>query len=240
MPSHEVKAEASAPLARYPEHGPHRDEPYIGAYQPLLEAGLAAARDDGMRADVVGRSRRPRIRRVDAGLPAPCCEDGAGATSRPRCVSRPNCRGETWSGMIAAHLLKPAGAALAGRAQRRAPAAASTRSDPRARHGCTPISWPGAASIQGPRTTRCRRRGSRATRVASATASSSFQCTCAAWSGRSGRTPRSASASSTRGAIAVWRSTCWPSRSPSSTGPGSSASAWYERRCGGSCRRSCG
>jgi asparagine synthase (glutamine-hydrolysing) len=49
IPTHEIAAEASAPLARYPEHGPHRDEPYVGAYQALLEAGLATARHDGMR-----------------------------------------------------------------------------------------------------------------------------------------------------------------------------------------------
>jgi asparagine synthase (glutamine-hydrolysing) len=46
---HDLDAEASRPLARYPEHGPHRDEPYIGVYQALLEDGLAAARRDGVR-----------------------------------------------------------------------------------------------------------------------------------------------------------------------------------------------
>jgi len=49
MPSRDVSADDSAPLARYPDHGPHRDEPYVGAYQALLEAGLRSARDDGMR-----------------------------------------------------------------------------------------------------------------------------------------------------------------------------------------------
>ena len=47
--AHDLDAEGSGPLARYPEHGPHRDEPYIGVYQPLLEHGLAAARSDGVR-----------------------------------------------------------------------------------------------------------------------------------------------------------------------------------------------
>lgn len=46
---HDLAAEASGPLARYPQHGPHRDEPYIGVYQALLEDGLAAARRDGVR-----------------------------------------------------------------------------------------------------------------------------------------------------------------------------------------------
>jgi asparagine synthase (glutamine-hydrolysing) len=114
LPSVEVDAEASAPLARYPEHGPHRDEPYIGAYQALLEAGLAAARDDGMRSmwsgdrgdlvsgawtlDYVQLARRRRWRdlafelREHAGLP-----------------------GEGWPRVIGSHLLAPALRRAAGR-----------------------------------------------------------------------------------------------------------------------------
>ncbi len=48
LQAHDVAAEASGPLARYPQHGPHRDEPYIGVYQALLEASLAAAQRDGV------------------------------------------------------------------------------------------------------------------------------------------------------------------------------------------------
>jgi len=43
-----VPAEESAPLARYPEHGPDRDEPFIGVYQALIERSLALAQRDGV------------------------------------------------------------------------------------------------------------------------------------------------------------------------------------------------
>ncbi|HLU99740.1 MAG TPA: asparagine synthase-related protein, partial [Acidobacteriota bacterium] len=43
----EVDAEEAWPLKGYPEHGPHRDEPYFGVYQALIEKTLAIARDDG-------------------------------------------------------------------------------------------------------------------------------------------------------------------------------------------------
>lgn len=43
----EVDAEEAWPLKGYPEHGPHRDEPFFGVYQALLEKTLATARDNG-------------------------------------------------------------------------------------------------------------------------------------------------------------------------------------------------
>jgi asparagine synthase (glutamine-hydrolysing) len=45
-----VSADDAPPLAHYPDHGPHRDEPYIGVYQPLIERSLELARSDGVRA----------------------------------------------------------------------------------------------------------------------------------------------------------------------------------------------
>jgi asparagine synthase (glutamine-hydrolysing) len=129
LPVHEVAAEASAPLARYPNHGPHRDEPYVGAYQALLENGLAAARDDGMRSmwsgdrgDLVAgawtldylrllRSRRwndlAYEMRDQLGLP-----------------------GERWHRVVATHLLLPAARAVARRVLQRR----SGRAAPRAGH----------------------------------------------------------------------------------------------------------
>jgi len=49
FPAHDLSVDASAPLSAYPKHGPHPDEPYCGVYQGLLEAGLAAASDAGLR-----------------------------------------------------------------------------------------------------------------------------------------------------------------------------------------------
>ena len=43
-----VSADEYAPLARYPDYGPDRDEPLIGVYQPMVEAALAHAKADGV------------------------------------------------------------------------------------------------------------------------------------------------------------------------------------------------
>ena len=49
-----VSADHNAPLARYPDHGPDRDEPKIGVYQALLEGTLVRARGDGVGAMLSG------------------------------------------------------------------------------------------------------------------------------------------------------------------------------------------
>lgn len=54
LPSTEIPADARWPLSRYPEHGPHRDEPFIGVFQPLLDEALARAAADGMEAMISG------------------------------------------------------------------------------------------------------------------------------------------------------------------------------------------
>jgi asparagine synthase (glutamine-hydrolysing) len=43
-----VEADQAWPLKDYPAHGPDRDEPYLGVYQPLIDHTLAAARADGV------------------------------------------------------------------------------------------------------------------------------------------------------------------------------------------------
>jgi asparagine synthase (glutamine-hydrolysing) len=45
---HHVSAEEHHPLAHYPRHGPDRDEPFIGAYQALIERALDEARGHGV------------------------------------------------------------------------------------------------------------------------------------------------------------------------------------------------
>jgi asparagine synthase (glutamine-hydrolysing) len=122
MRAADVDAEASAPLARYPEHGPHRDEPYVGVYQALLETGLAAARRGGARSvwsgdrgdllagawtpSYVALARRGRWR------------DLAGEMREHAALP-----GASWPGVAAAHLLRPAARAALGRLRhpRRAP-----------------------------------------------------------------------------------------------------------------------
>jgi asparagine synthase (glutamine-hydrolysing) len=44
LPVTYISADASRPLDDYPAHGPDRDEPFIGPYQPLIERALEAAR----------------------------------------------------------------------------------------------------------------------------------------------------------------------------------------------------
>ncbi len=45
----DVSIKGAWPLDEYPAHGPHRDEPRVFAYQPLIERSLRIARDDGVR-----------------------------------------------------------------------------------------------------------------------------------------------------------------------------------------------
>ncbi len=49
LPATAIDAEAHAPLHGYPQHGPHRDEPFVGVYQPVIERTLARAAADGVR-----------------------------------------------------------------------------------------------------------------------------------------------------------------------------------------------
>jgi asparagine synthase (glutamine-hydrolysing) len=49
FPYHYTDADGAYPLSGYPEHGPDRDEPFIGVFQALYERTLMAARMDGMR-----------------------------------------------------------------------------------------------------------------------------------------------------------------------------------------------
>jgi asparagine synthase (glutamine-hydrolysing) len=44
----DVAADDLGPLAHYPEHGPDRDDPFLGAFQPSIEHALAAARAAGV------------------------------------------------------------------------------------------------------------------------------------------------------------------------------------------------
>ncbi|HSF87022.1 MAG TPA: asparagine synthase-related protein [Acidimicrobiia bacterium] len=48
LPAEDVVVDDAWPLATYPDHGPHRDEPYVGAFQTGIERLLSAARDDGV------------------------------------------------------------------------------------------------------------------------------------------------------------------------------------------------
>lgn len=47
IPVTDVPADDLWPLKDYPDHGPDRDDPYLFVYQPLLDACLDAARNDG-------------------------------------------------------------------------------------------------------------------------------------------------------------------------------------------------
>ncbi|MFQ5678752.1 MAG: asparagine synthase-related protein, partial [Gemmatimonadota bacterium] len=49
LPATDVPADDAWPLKDYPAHGPDRDEPFLGVYQPLLDRAFAAAREHGTR-----------------------------------------------------------------------------------------------------------------------------------------------------------------------------------------------
>jgi asparagine synthase (glutamine-hydrolysing) len=48
LPATEIPVDDAWPLATYPDHGPHRDEPYVGAFQTGIELLLGAAQHDGV------------------------------------------------------------------------------------------------------------------------------------------------------------------------------------------------
>jgi asparagine synthase (glutamine-hydrolysing) len=50
----EVVADQLWPLRGFPAHGPPRDEPFVGAFQPLIDAGQAALRAAGVRVVLSG------------------------------------------------------------------------------------------------------------------------------------------------------------------------------------------
>lgn len=52
----ELVADGLWPLRDFPAHGPPRDEPFVGAFQPMIDAGLVALRDAGARV-VLGGDR---------------------------------------------------------------------------------------------------------------------------------------------------------------------------------------
>ena len=49
IPTHYVYTSEVWPLKDYPRHGPHRDSPLIGPYQPLFDHALAQAEREGVR-----------------------------------------------------------------------------------------------------------------------------------------------------------------------------------------------
>ncbi len=114
---HDVDADQFAPLAGYPAHGPHRDEPSIGVYQPLLEAGLAAARADGVRAmwsgdrgDLLGGAWVPNyLHLLRRGRWRALANDLREHADVP---------GQGWAAAVAGQLVRPALRALGRRASR--------------------------------------------------------------------------------------------------------------------------
>ncbi|CAN5574046.1 lasso peptide isopeptide bond-forming cyclase [soil metagenome] len=44
----DIPADHGGPLAGFPDHGPDRDDPFLGGFQPVIEHGLSAARDAGV------------------------------------------------------------------------------------------------------------------------------------------------------------------------------------------------
>lgn len=49
LPATDIEADHLWPLAHHPDHGPDPDDPFVGAFQPLLEHALATAAEDGTR-----------------------------------------------------------------------------------------------------------------------------------------------------------------------------------------------
>lgn len=112
----DVPADDGGPLACWPEHLPDADDPFLGAFQPLIEHSLAAARDDGVgvllggdRGDlVVGDTGSSYLRMLLAGQYGPL---------RRELAEHRSALDDPWSMIVRRHLVD----AVAGRVRRRTP-----------------------------------------------------------------------------------------------------------------------
>ena len=125
----DVTAEASAPLARYPQHGPHRDEPFIGVFQALIEDSLAMARNDGA-GDMWSGDRGDLVSGAWSPTYWPLLRRGRWRDLLGEAREHATIAGQGWPRVVGRYLVLPGLRSLVRRRGLR-PTAQSTRHDPR-------------------------------------------------------------------------------------------------------------
>lgn len=110
----DVPADHAGPLACYPEHLPDRDDPFLGAFQPLIEHSLMAARDRGV-AVLLGGDRGDLVF-GDTGVSyLSLLQRRQLRALKGEVLEHRSALGDPWVLMVRRHLL----AAVAGRLRRR-------------------------------------------------------------------------------------------------------------------------
>ncbi len=156
----EVVADDLWPLRDFPAHGPPRDEPFVGAFQPMIDAGLTRLRRAGARV-VLGGDRGDLMVGWTGFRYLPLAKQRRWRELRTELTEHGAVTGQALGDLAWTHLLTPAAARLRARAGRvaRRPRAGGTGSvgplppwvEPAfaARHGLTELAGAGPVAPAG-------------------------------------------------------------------------------------------
>jgi asparagine synthase (glutamine-hydrolysing) len=107
----QVPVDHLGPLAGYPAHGPPRDEPFVGAFQPAIDALLVAARDAGARV-ILGGDRGDLAIGWTGTRHLPLLRHREFDVLREELTTHQLLTGQALPQLVAAHLLRPAATRL--------------------------------------------------------------------------------------------------------------------------------
>ncbi|MFO7777940.1 MAG: asparagine synthase-related protein [Nitriliruptoraceae bacterium] len=113
----EVVADGLWPLRDFPAHGPPRDEPFVGAFQPMIDAGLTTLRRAGARV-VLGGDRGDLMIGWTGFRYLPLAKQRRWQALRTELAEHRTATGQPMWELARAHLLSPAAARLGSRARR--------------------------------------------------------------------------------------------------------------------------
>lgn len=113
----EVVADDLWPLRDFPAHGPPRDEPFIGAFQPMIDAGLTTLRDAGARV-VLGGDRGDLVIGWTGFRYLPLAKQRRWRELRTELVEHRAVTGESRRDLAWTHLASPAATRFRARASR--------------------------------------------------------------------------------------------------------------------------
>jgi asparagine synthase (glutamine-hydrolysing) len=113
-----IIADRLGPLSEFPLHGPPKDEPFIGAYQTLIEKGLSACHAAGARV-VLGGDRGDLVIGWPGFQYLPLLRQRRWRDLKSTLLEHRTVTGESWSSLARQQLLKPGLSAARRRVARR-------------------------------------------------------------------------------------------------------------------------
>jgi asparagine synthase (glutamine-hydrolysing) len=111
----EVIADDLWPLRDFPAHGPPRDEPFIGAFQPMIDAGLTTLRRAGARV-VLGGDRGDLVIGWTGFRHLPLAKQRRWQELRTELTEQQTVTGQTQRELVTTQLLSPGAARIRARA----------------------------------------------------------------------------------------------------------------------------